>query len=141
MKYKIKQNIRQHIITFIFLLVLSLTAMFILFQADLHEEPVPVRVVPGIVILKEGETMPFASNMATIRLINSTVGFPNCADCMETALLEVVKGNESKTLSFRFGGIAGFHDDTAYAFDTKFIMRELLDDSVTIEYTKETPNL
>lgn len=138
MKYTIKQNVRMHIIIFIFLLALLLTSVFILTTAKIPEETAskPVKVVPGLLILEEGRAEPFANNAAMIRLIQSTVSFPNCADCMETARLEVIKGNESKMIDFRFGGIAGFYDDTAEAFDFKFIMRELLDKSVTIEYMR-----
>jgi hypothetical protein len=53
---------------------------------------------------------------------------------METASIEVIKGNERRLIDFRFGGIAGFQEDTAKAFDYVFIMRELLDKSVVVEY-------
>ncbi len=136
MKYKIKQNVRQHIIMFVFLLGLSLTAVYMLFNTNIPEKTVPTAVVPGIIILEKGRTVPFGQNEETLRLIESAVSFPNCADCMETAVVEVIQGNESRTLTYRFGGIAGFHDDTMEAFGYTFILRELLDESVTIEYEK-----
>lgn len=136
MKYTIKQNVRVHIITFVFLLILSLTAMYILLTSSAQPpQQTTHALVPGLIILEAGTPEPFAEN-ATLKLINSTVAFPNCADCMETARVEVVVGNQSKMLQYRFGGIAGFHDDTMEAFGYSFILRELNSNSVTIEYKK-----
>lgn len=136
MKASIKKDIQLHIIAFVFLLIMSIVAVYILLTSEKPEESRIMKVVPAIAVLEEGKPLPLGDKSGTLRLVNSTKSFPNCADCMETAHVEVVKGNESRTLDFRFGGIAGFYEDTAKAFDYTFILRELLDNSVIVEYEK-----
>lgn len=134
MKSAIKQDIKLHIITFVFLVMLSFGAIYILLTAKVPEDHPVIKPVSAIAVLDEGRSVPFGNNAGTLRLLRSTVSFPQCADCMETASVEVIKGNERRLIDFRFGGIAGFHEDTAKAFDYVFIMRELLDKSVVVEY-------
>lgn len=136
MKSAIKQDVKLHIITFVFLVILSFGAIYVLLTAKTPEDHPVIKPVPAIAILEEGKTISFDNNSGSLRLLKSTTSFPQCYDCMETASLEVIQGNQRKLVNFRFGGIAGFHDDTAKAFDYVFVLRELLDNSVVVEYEK-----
>ncbi len=141
MKYNIKHSIRIRIIVVVFLLLLSLTMLYVLSLPGLPSGNIPItstpfKKVPGMLILKAGETTPVGEGDVTIRLLQSQTMPPNCYDCMEQAKAEVIKGSETQMIEFRFGGFAGFHDDTAQAFGYQFIVRELKENSVTIEYMK-----
>ncbi len=140
MKYSIKQNVRFHIIIFVFLLILSLSSLFILTTSKPRHQPQSryIRQVEGILILKEGETAALSDETSAVRLIQATESFPGCADCMETARIEITNGSESRMVDFRFGGIAGFHEDTASVFDYYLKIRDLTEDSTIIEYRKQS---
>ena len=136
MKYQIKESIKLRILAFVFLIFLSIIAIYILTSSDISDsnKPKPIQAVGGIAVLEEGKPISFGNNEGTLLLLESTASFPNCADCMETAKIQVMKGNESKVINFRSGGIAGFHDVTDEALDYSFDLRELHDSSVIVEY-------
>ncbi len=136
MKYKIKENLRSQIIVLVFVLVLLITAIFMLVASKSTMEQVPSTVVPGTLVLDTGKAVEMGNGKLEITLLSSNVSPPQCADCMEQARIQVKQGEETVRLNFRFGGIAGFHDDTAQAFGYTFIVRELKKDSVVLEYKR-----
>ena len=62
----------------------------------------------------------------------------NCADCMETTQLEVIRGNERQAISYRLGGFAGFHDNKQEAFNTLFILTKITDGGVSLIYVPKS---
>lgn len=68
-------------------------------------------------------------------LLTSTTTIPkNCADCMETTQLEVINGGARQTISYRFGGFAGFHQNSQEAFNTIFVVTKITDGAVSLIY-------
>ncbi len=67
--------------------------------------------------------------------LTSTTTIPkNCADCMETTQLEVISGGARQSISYRFGGFAGFHQNSQEAFNTIFVVTKITDGGVSLIY-------
>lgn len=134
MKYKIKENLRTQIIILAVILVLLVGSVFMLMATQDSPNVSSRTPVPGTLVLEKGKEMPVGDTGLTVTLISSNLTPQNCADCMEQAKIQVKKDTETIRLNFRFGGIAGFHDDTASAFGYTFIVKELQQDSLILDF-------
>lgn len=82
------------------------------------------------------EAVSIDNNTATVELKEASVPEKNCADCMTTATINVVKDGKGEEISFRFGGIAGFMTDTKEVHGYTFSVSDIKSKSVTLHYRK-----
>lgn len=73
----------------------------------------------------------------TATLRQTDVAFPECRDCLEYAKVELTAATGSATLEYKLGGFAGYLIDTQTAFEYDFVLKELKQDQVTLEYTRK----
>lgn len=86
------------------------------------------------ITLQKGIETPIDNGAATVTLMDAVKQAQPCVDCMDTADLQVMKDGKTEQATFRFGGIAGFMEADAEAFDYVFHVDNVASGSVRLSY-------
>lgn len=140
MKYTLKRNLRAQV----FLLFLISLAAFAVITGIMNSNRVindasNTQLLPeqGTVQLSKDIPTPIETLGITATLLQTDIAFPECRDCLEYAKIELVAATGSATLEYKLGGFAGYLIDTQTAFEYDFVLKDLKQDRVTLEYIRK----
>lgn len=87
-------------------------------------------------LLTKQETVRIPDTTVTLFLQELRKPSERCRDCITYARVEVRKDEQTKTLEFKEGGIAGIIQDTQEALGYVFILKDVEENAIILSYKK-----